>query len=109
MTTNNTNTTPGPWRVGLTRTKVGRRYVDSLAVFPNNGTTVCVVSSHALIQRDSARDEANARLIAAAPELLAALVDLANNVETDLSGYWTESTSNFMQQARAAIAKATQS
>lgn len=43
---------------------------------------------------------------AAAPELLEALKALRQNVDKDLSGYWTESTSNFMQQADAAIAKA---
>lgn len=48
----------------------------------------------------------NADTMAAAPELLAALKALRNNVDRDLSGFWTESTSNFMQQADAAIAKA---
>lgn len=47
-----------------------------------------------------------ARIIAAAPDLLEALKRLAENVDTDLSGFWTESTSNFMQMAEAAIAKA---
>lgn len=50
--------------------------------------------------------KANASLIAAAPDLLAALKALYRNVDRDLSGYWTESTSNFMQQAEAAIRKA---
>lgn len=48
----------------------------------------------------------NAKLIAAAPELLAALKALRANVNQDLSGWWTESTANFMQQADAAIARA---
>lgn len=50
--------------------------------------------------------EANARLIAAAPDLLEALKALHRNVDMDLCGFWKESTSNFMQQAEAAIAKA---
>lgn len=47
-----------------------------------------------------------ARILAAAPDLLDALKALRKNVNTDLSGYWTESTSNFIQQADAAIKKA---
>ena len=50
--------------------------------------------------------KANATVRAAAPDLLAALKALRNNVDSDLSGWWTESTANFMQQADAAIAKA---
>jgi hypothetical protein len=49
---------------------------------------------------------ADLRLRHAAPELLGALKALRNNVERDLSGYWTESTSNVMQQADAAIDQA---
>ncbi len=49
---------------------------------------------------------ARERLNAAAPDLLRALRDLRKNVDTDLHGYWTESTDNFMQQADAAILKA---
>lgn len=45
-------------------------------------------------------------LAAVNTDLLTALKDLHGNIERDLSGYWTESTSNFMQQAEAAIAKA---
>lgn len=41
------------------------------------------------------------------PELRDALTALADNVDQDLSGYWTESTANLMQQARALIAQAT--
>lgn len=37
--------------------------------------------------------------------LVRALRDLRNNVERDLSGWWTESTSNFMQQADEALRK----
>lgn len=35
-----------------------------------------------------------------------ALKALRDNVENDMSGYWTESTANLMQQADEAIAKA---
>lgn len=47
-----------------------------------------------------------ANLIAASPMLLDALKALRHNVDTDLSGFWTESTSNFIQMADEAIAKA---
>lgn len=40
--------------------------------------------------------------------IVTALQDLADNADKDLSGYWTESTSNFMQQARAALKAATE-
>lgn len=46
-----------------------------------------------------------AYILAAAPDLLEALKVLHANVE-ELSGFWNESTSNFMQMAEAAIAKA---
>jgi lactam utilization protein B len=39
-------------------------------------------------------------------DLIAALKALRQNVDRDLSGYWTESTSNVMQQADAALRKA---
>ena len=38
-----------------------------------------------------------------AAELYQALKDLRDNVEKDMAGYWTESTSNLMQQANAAL------
>lgn len=41
-----------------------------------------------------------------AVELLQALKDLAQNVDDDLSGFWTESTANRMQQAEQAILRA---
>lgn len=46
-----------------------------------------------------------ARIIAAAPDVLDALRALHANVE-EMSGFWNESTSNLMQQAEAAIARA---
>ena len=48
----------------------------------------------------------NKRLIEAAGAMLEALRDLVRNVDEDMDGYWTESTSNFMQQAEAALALA---
>lgn len=50
-------------------------------------------------------DLPNARLIAAAPELLEALRFLLSKVE-DMSGYWTEDTDHAVSDAQKAIAKA---
>lgn len=86
--------TPGPWRYRRS-TYGGYEIVPTL------------VKSDVDRERiSSVRSIEDSRLIAAAPELLKALKDLHSNVDQDLSGYWTESTSNFMQQAEAAIAKA---
>lgn len=43
---------------------------------------------------------------AVAAELLKTLKALREHVDEDFSGYWTETTSNLMQMADAAIAKA---
>lgn len=44
--------------------------------------------------------------VVASDEVLAALKALRQNVDRDLSGFWTEGTANVMQQADAAIKKA---
>lgn len=83
--------TPGPWAIddedGTIRAADGDRLFDPLVRFP-------------------AQRLANKQLVVASPDLLEALKALHANVDGDLSGYWAESTSNFMQQAEAAIAKA---
>lgn len=90
--------TPGPWEYDPSE----KHY--SKPIVRNNGMVICHVlplSFHSHGDRN-----ANGHLIAAAPDLLKALKDLCRNVDADLSGFWTESTSNFMQQAEAAISKA---
>lgn len=90
--------TPGPWDLVPLQT-------GNFAIGAGNPSE-CIAKVLRLQADNAGRDEetvSNARLIAAAPELLRAMQDLADNVDKDLSGYWTESTSNFMQQARNAL------
>lgn len=85
MTTpNKTQHTPGPWRVGSRGSYHQRHYIEIMADIPlrgrRHGATmempVCEVGIN----------EADARLIAAAPELLAALH--STNCDTDAEGYF---------------------
>lgn len=88
MTNSTTNHTPGPWRVHAVAGLIQEANGHSIAAY--TGTS-----------QDEA--DANARLIAAAPELLAALEHLlALN-----SGCAPEEEERGWDQARAAIAKAT--
>ncbi len=100
--------TPGPWRKGDTRA-TGSTMVHAANWDRKSGehgeVTVALVNGRA------GEQEANARLIAAAPELLAALQDLA---EWGSGAGWTmpgpgpaKSRADVLARARAAIAKAT--
>ena len=103
--------TPGPWVVSAyqrnrwdspsspaIQIEAHRTYVDGMeptryalaeVMYPTTtGNTV-----------GAAEREANARLIAAAPDLLAALIDVQNNAASDSLAMWT--------RVNAAIAKAT--
>lgn len=68
--------TPGPWALALfTKNKDG--FPDSLAVAPaklvdarKHGNAICILSA---VEKVTPQDEANAYLIAAAPDLLAVL------------------------------------
>lgn len=87
--TNNAKHTPGPWRVGAVCGDV------VFAVADSAGVASCARLANA---------EANARLIAAAPDLLAALCFLADAADTEpgMAIYAAH-----LKAARAAIAKAT--
>jgi hypothetical protein len=63
----NTQHTPGPWTVN--------HYPSGLVIRPNKGAAICEVSAYDSAGRnvDPDRNYANAALIAAAPDLLAAL------------------------------------
>lgn len=84
--------TPGPWLCS------GTSVSNPQANRPN--ATICDVSGWG--NRDEAEQIANARLIAAAPDLLAALEDMLNLTldEDDIA------VSSRITKARAAIAKA---
>ena len=90
--------TPGPWRVG-------RHFTDDegyreIAIEATVRGVECVPASVALqFANYGGMQEANARLIAAAPDLLEALIDLMDAVEGVPCGP--------EHKCRAAIAKAT--
>ena len=104
MTTSNSMHAPGPWMVQTVREQTGFRMVRTYVLDGAGGDPV------AMVQANSAEEEeANARLIAAAPDLLEALEGLlvfAEAAETkalvgDEGCLWP------VECARAAIAKAT--
>ena len=92
--------TPGPWDIGPMEGNQGVRIWQT-----DNDKNVKAIIGF-VIQRKPSREldaetEANARLIAAAPDMLAALKNMLDNHE---DGYGEEAA----EQARAAINKATQ-
>lgn len=113
--------TPGPWAIDHelppnARSVIAR--VDGIAI---SGNTVGPhIVDNAWANADAARygmtlhptSIANARLIAAAPELLAALKSLVQQIEWDETSFLNEDADegneNDLTIARAAIAKATQ-
>ena len=94
----NTQHTPGPWEVGAAPTSV------YAPVTPDSYVYIASASSRG--SNDEETDQANARLIAAAPELLAALRALVKQHDRphgfDDSGWYIEQ----LEAARAAIAQA---
>ena len=85
--------TPGPWRAGI-----GRRDQITAA----DGSAIGFVNLYGY--HHNANTVANARLLAAAPDLLAALIDIATAGER-YGVQWDAATMGNV--ARAAIAKAT--
>ena len=83
--------TPGPWKFGKCLSMRSYKWVVAYDTDKGRGVQVALVDS----------GSANASLIAAAPELLAALIDLADRAE----GLESKCLGTVM--ARAAIAKAT--
>lgn len=104
--------TPGPWRVKCDVPEPFPRHPHDVVAFMVVAPTgpvaeVCAPSGHMAGSRDGTwreRAEANARLIAAAPELLAALEGLVAHVEDDHVLH--DGDCDPVVQARAAIAKA---
>lgn len=89
--------TPGPWHVGETATTI---------VFASDHYAVCDAKVFHHV-RDDSEPAANARLIAAAPDLLAALrLFLADERFQVTVGGNPNAVEQMLAQARAAIAKA---
>jgi hypothetical protein len=95
----NTQHTPGPWNINGGR-------IEGPNAYTSTATVIGVVGE---ISNQSFTDTANARLIAAAPEMLKALQSIATrascapNDDAKLAG---QEFDRIMQMARAAIAKA---
>lgn len=103
--------TPGPWRHGAQNGSNANNVYAVNGMGPHDEPNICSVYGIPLYRRvdEEFRDIyhqglANARLIAAAPELLEALRDIVNSVARCTSGDVCQ-TSDFTA-ARAAIAKA---
>lgn len=87
-----TQHTPGPWNRNI---RAGGKYPTA---FAGRNQHVAVATQ----QKDPAETEANIDLIAAAPELLAALLNVVSAYEPNRHGVTPE----WITTARAAIAKA---
>lgn len=98
--------TPGPWVVRKRETYPGHVHEGFFKIdgFTAKGEQEYRVAS-VIDGNDSPQNESNARLIAAAPDLLEALQDVVNSVARCTSGDVCQM-SDF-SSARAAIAKAT--
>lgn len=107
MSAQNAKPTPGPWHVGR---KVARM------VYATNGTPICecdsMEESEDLVTRVAEMELANARLTAAAPDLLEALVNLSGWVGRVVVPTYSsrkpipDNLVNAMSMASAALAKA---
>jgi hypothetical protein len=93
----NTKHTPGPWKVNATPHSSNQDWVVLDSGTNGRNKRVCAVYSD--------NDEADARLIAAAPELLEALIGLLDEVN-DMSGRCGWMGNGFRAKAHAALAKA---
>lgn len=92
MSTEPAKHTPGPWRISSG--------CDRWVVQEKGGCIACV-------EQDRKFGEANARLIAAAPELLEALTSLLDASQRNQEHYSEEAHDIAESRARAAIKKAT--
>lgn len=98
--------TPGPWTYESDHThrQFNIRMLGHLIGTKDEAKHICTVNNlppHVLANRDPSTAEANARLIAAAPELLAELINLVDAMNNG----WSDPA--VADNARAAIAKAT--
>lgn len=91
--------TPGPWHAGSIRLNGHNPKMDGCDIGADNGANVAL-ALHQQSDRDTPETVANAKLIAAAPELLDALKGIleAHHISQQASSAW--------DNVRAAIAKA---
>ncbi len=94
--------TPGPWRSSMTIEESRKRFVADIWQGADDGPCIATVEGD-----DQDRVQANARLIADAPELLAALRDTLDALYNETPNDDDDSyLSQVKKTARAAIAKA---
>ena len=103
--------TPGPWEFEVeTNDSGGWRARAQCVRIWNGATLIADYDTSACEYADDDENAANARLMAAAPELLAALIDM-DEAYCDVGPDMTQEKRNFGRKtliaARAAIAKAT--
>lgn len=98
--------TPGPWLTDIENPVTDIKATGFLEVLDDANGTLAFVNCESM--PPSKEDFANARLIAAAPELLAAVEDLLDvlDMETDAQKEVSEQTQEVLDAAYAAIAKA---
>jgi len=99
--------TPGPWEV----VSMGNGESEVLANGPNRDdvASVCMVAGglgHVISDNRDYESEANASLIAAAPELLAALEDLLDQLDSIGIPDWHGAEGLCLEQSMSAIKKA---
>lgn len=93
--------TPGPWECVIGAANTSERLVVQTATPRTKGRHYAVARCYANLAGDSPH---NARLIAAAPELYAALAELVEEIETD--GGVDTSCWPILDAGKAALAKA---
>ena len=96
--------TPGPWNIGSSDLPVSRMSIHCKGHKESCHSTIALMVSRMTIGISHDEELANARLIAAAPDLLKALETLLSlhDARVDTADAWNVS----MEEARAAISKA---
>ncbi len=101
----NAKHTPGPWNIGSSDLPVSRMSIHCKGHKDSCHSTVALMVSRGVIGISHDEEFANARLIAAAPDLLEALKDCVAVMDRELAGLKVIQPE--LSAARAAIAKAT--
>lgn len=96
--------TPTPWRIATRDSSEGFFIVEQNGGERDDGDRSSYRVAHVIDYNDRAENEANARLIAAAPELLAALRETLRVLEACTTAEYSKA---IKDDAHAAIAKAT--
>ena len=99
----NAKHTPGPWNIGSSDLPVSRMSIHCKGHKESCHSTVALMVSRMTIGISHDEELANARLIAAAPEMLEALEKLLSIQERGDVASWA----NEWGEARAVVAKAT--